>query len=205
MIESVRIVLQPGNMDKERKMATNQNRLEPSETINYAITYLLAGMLVYDTNLSGHLALVGKIMGGIFMGFAFLVMIASLFSYLPNRFTGRFTAWVDRIGRLLYLGLSIVSLGAVLIAGVKRPELVYVIAFFFVLTITTMSLGMYKLTTQLASDLGKRGAAIRILRVLSFIFGLFAFTMIIMQQSIYGGPVLYSALAVVLLSLSFLL
>jgi hypothetical protein len=40
------------------------------------------------------------------------------------------------------------------------------------------------------------------LRVLSFIFGFGAFAMVLMQRSIYGGPVLYLSFAVVLLSIS---
>ena len=135
------------------------------------------------------------------MAFAFIVVIASFFHNRPNRFA----AWVNAIDRLLYFGLSVAGLGSVAIAGVKPPQLLYVVAAFFVLTLGTFLFHLFRTTTQLALNLGNRGAAIRVLRVLAFIFGFFAFMMVIMQRNLFGGPVLYSALAVVLLSIASLL
>jgi hypothetical protein len=60
-------------------MTTDRNRPEPFETLNYAITYLLAGMFLYAADLMGSPALATKVMGIMFMAFAFFVMIATFF------------------------------------------------------------------------------------------------------------------------------
>lgn len=102
----------------------NRNR-EPFETINYAFGYILAGMLIYEGL---------KWLGGLFIVFAFILVIALFF----RKGHSKFTRLVNEIDDILFLGLWIASAGAIVIESVKPPELLYSTAAFFILVLLTL-------------------------------------------------------------------
>lgn len=178
-------------------MQTNQSRLQPFDTLFRAMAYLLGGIFLYTAKVTGTPVLGAQVLGVIFIVFAFFLVIASFFN--------RFRAWSRTVNSYLFLGLFIATVARVIIAGVESPKLLYVVFAFLVLTLGVSLFHSFRSTRELASNLGNRGAAIRMLRIASFMFGLFAFIMVIMQQNLYGGPVLYLALSVIFLNISLLL
>jgi hypothetical protein len=178
-------------------MQTNQSRPQPFDTLLKAIAYLLGGIFLYTTKITGTPVLGARVVGVIFIVFAFFLVIASLFN--------RFKDLSHKVDLYLLLGLFGTTLARVAIAGVESRELLYVIIAFLVFILVVLLLYAFRSTRELASNLGKRDAAIRTLRILSLISSVFGFMMVIMQQNLYGGPVLYLALAVIFLNISLLL
>lgn len=178
-------------------MQTNQSRPQPFGTLLQAMAYLLGGIFLYTAKVTGTPVLGAQVLGVIFIVCAFFFIIASLFH--------RLRALSHKVDSYLLLGLFTATVARVAIVGVESRELLYVVSAFLVLMLGVSLFHIFRSTRELASKLGNRGVAIRTLRVLSFIFGLFGFVMVIMQQNLYGGPVLYLALAVILLNISLLL
>lgn len=178
-------------------MQTNESRPQPFDTLLKAIAYLMGGIFLYTAKVTGTPVLGAQVLGVIFIVFAFFLVIASFFN--------RFRASSRRVDSYLLLGLFSATVARVIIAGVESRELFYVVFAFLVLMLGVFLFHIFRSTRELASNVGNRCAAIRTLRILSLILALFGFMMVIMQQNLYGGPVLYLALALILLNISLLL
>jgi len=183
-------------------MQTNQNVPRPFYTLSQAIAYLLGGIFLFN-NSSIYLAgtpgaLIGRIFGGIFMGFAFFLAISSFFDNL--------VAWANRINRWLFLALFIVAMASLYITVVKSTEnltLSVVLALAF--SVIVLAAMLFRTGESLRTELGTLGPRVvlaRSLRVISVVLSMFAFAMVIGQVNIMGGPILHLAISLVCLSVA---
>ena len=186
-------------------MQTNQNVPSPFYTLSQAIAYLLGGIFLFN-NSSIYLtgtpgALIGRIFGGIFMGFAFFLAISS--------FVDKLVTCANRINKWLFLALFIVAMGSLYVTVVKATEnltlsVVLALAFSVIVVAAMLFRRGESLRTELEL-LGPRVVLARSLRVISFVLSVFALAMVIMQVNIMGGPILHLAISLVCLSAASLL
>ena len=178
-------------------MQMNQTRPQPFDILLQAIAYIIGGIFLYTAKVDENPILGAQVIGGVFIVFAYFLVTASLFNKLIT--------WARKVDMYLLLGLFIAMVTRLAIAGVEAPELYYVIVPFLIYVVGSLLFHIVKQTKELAKNLRGKNAAIRILRVLAFVFSLFAFFMVLMKISLHGGPVLWLALSVVFISISLLL
>jgi hypothetical protein len=186
-------------------MQTNQNVPRPFYTLSQAIAYLLGGIFLFN-NSSIYLAgtpgaLIGQIFGGLFMGFAFFLAISS--------FIDKLVEWANRINKCLFLALFFTAMASLYVTVAKATEnltlsVVLALAFSVVVIVAMLFRTREGLRTELRK-LGPRVVLTRSLGVISFVLGVFALAMVIMQVNIMGGPILHLAISLVCLGAAFLL
>lgn len=184
-------------------MQTNQNGAIPLYILSQAIAYLLGGIFLFttSTSLAGMTALMGQIFGGIFMGFAFFLVISSFFDSL--------VVWANRINLWLFLALFFVAIARLIKMAVNSTEyqIFYIVlaVIFLLLVLAALLFQSFRTGANLRTQVGTRVTSVRLLRGLSVALSMFALAMVIMQVNIIGGPILYMALGLVCLSVASLL
>ena len=182
-------------------MQTNQNGGHPFLILSQAIAYLLGGIFLCTATVAGVPSLVAQIFGGIFIVFAFLLVVAS--------FSSKLIAWTTKINLWLFLALFFVSMASLIKIALELTEcrISYIVlaVVFLLLVLAALLFQLFRMGTNLRIQLGTMGAAARMLRGLCVALSLFALAMVIMQVDSIGGPILYLALGLVCLSIASLL
>lgn len=187
------------------KMQTNRNGGHPFFILSQAIAYLLGGMFLCTTSatadMTGTATLIARAFGGLFIAFAFFLVIASFFN--------RLVAWATRVNMWLFLGLFFVTMTRLIKTALDTTEfrLLYILLaiVFLFLILGALLFQVLRLGTNLGTQLGSRVAAARMLRMMSVTLSLFALAMMITQIDLIGGPILYLTLGLVCLSVASLL
>lgn len=180
-----------------------QDRNLTFNTLSQAIAYLLAGIFLFTTSSTVDMtkgnSLTLEIFGGIFMVFAFFLVIASC--------VDRLTGWANQVQMSLFLGLFAASMACLIVTAVGTHESLYIVlTFVFFLSIGgALLFQLFRQGTNLRTQLGSRVAVATLLRRIAFVLSLFALVMVISQIDLIGGPILYLSLGLVCLSISLLL
>lgn len=176
-------------------MNTDSNIPQPFDILSRAIAYFAGGVLLYNVNLE-NVSLSAKVLGIIFIIFAFLLGIAS--------FSGKLKI-AGKVDYCLFIGLFIAALAGLAIIIQDYRELIWVFVPFIILIPLSMIFNTWKTTMNEIKEKGRTMAIKRILRTLSLVLSLFALVMVIIPADFYGGPVFYLAISVVCLTSSLLL
>lgn len=182
-------------------MQTDQKVGRPFLLLSQAIAYLLGGIFLSTANATDVVGLVAQIFGGIFIFFAFFLVVTSFVSNL--------TDWATRMDIWFFLALFFVSMASLIKTALESVEcrFFYIVLaiIFLLLVLAALLFQLYKTAISLRKLFGNRVAVVRMLKGLSVVLSLFALAMVIMQVSIMGGPILYLSLGVVCLSVATLL
>lgn len=181
-------------------MQTNQNGTVIFHILSQAIAYLIGGIFLWasSSSITGGIALVSKVFGGVFIGLAFILVISS--------FLDRLIPWAKRMNKWLFFALFVVAMARLTIMAVESEELravwIVIAVLFLLLILISLVLNMIRIRIDLGASLGTGRASVRILRLISVVLSIFALSMVVLQVNILGGPIIYLAISVFCLSIA---
>ena len=177
-------------------MNTSDNIPRPFSVLSQALAYLIGGTFLFAAEINGAAIFAAQIMGLVFIATGFFLGIASFINPLLK--------FANRIDGMLFMGLFITSIGSLIVTIVtgEYKWFIFIIGAFLLLVLVSFLFHIIKNTQVAVSRLRSRRAAINILRVISFVLGVFALCLVIFSVNDMGNPVLYLSFSIVCLSAS---
>jgi hypothetical protein len=174
-----------------------QPRAQTYFILSQAIGYLLAGLFIWTVKDVGINEIVLQAISGIFILFAFFLVIASSVDVL--------TPWAYRISGVLAGGLFLASVARLIHFAVNNAEdtVILIAAIIFVLLVPVAVVYSWFRQMRIAAQrVGPRELSVRIFITIAVTLSMFAGTLLLLDVSTLGNPLWYIAGGLLSLSIS---
>jgi len=177
-----------------------ESRIRIDYILAQAFAYLFAGIFLLTIENTEMPSLLLHITGYIFLGAAFLLIVAPFCNWL--------TQWANKLHKMLSGGLLFATLAllvSVLVETAGSKFLFWVIVAWLFLFLAQLLFSGYRQMRCTSQKLGARAVSIRGLRGLAIILSMLAVLLLLLKVTAIGNPVLYLAAGLFAVSLASLL